>query len=373
VKIAYVCADPGIPLRGTKGASVHLRSLAEALVRRGNELLLVGARLDGSNPPPTGAQIVQLPPEGQASWLVTIFAKAGTEAILERYSLPSGPALEAARTLGLPFTLEVNAPLVEEAARFRGLQDIDMWRARERKLLAEADRVVVVSRALRDHVLAAGARPGAVRVVPNGVQVDLFRRGDRVAIRSRFGLDDALVVGFVGSLKPWHGVRLLLEALPNLPSSYRLLIVGEGPEEAALKALSNRLGLGTRVLFTGAVPHAEVPAYLGAFDIGAAPFEPMGGFYFSPLKVAEYLAAGLPVVASRQGDLPGLVGDAGLLYEPGSLEALTRALRRLGEDHAMRRRLGRAAATRALSLDWEHVAARVEDTLAGALRERTPA
>jgi glycosyltransferase involved in cell wall biosynthesis len=272
----------------------------------------------------------------------------------------------------LPFTLEVNAPLVDEAARYRGLQDVDVWRAREGKLLAEADRVVVVSRALRDHALAAGARPGAVRVIPNGVQVDLFRRGgDRVAVRNRLGIDDALVIGFVGSLKPWHGVGMLLETLADLPSSYRLLVVGEGPEEASLKARANLLGLSSRVLFAGAVPHAEVPSYLDAMDIGAAPFEPMRGFYFSPLKVAEYLAAGLPVVASRQGDLPLLVGDAGLLYEPGSQEALTAALRRLGEDGALRRRLARAAVARAASLDWDHVAARVEDALAGALRQRT--
>ena len=373
MKIAYVCADPGIPLGGTKGASVHLRSLAEALVRRGHELLLFCARTEGSNPPPRGARIVKLPPQGQASWLVKKFAAASVEAVLERYSLPGGSALEAARILGLPFTLEVNAPLVEEAARFRGLQDVDMWRERERKLLGEADRVVVVSRALRDHVLAAGTRPDAVSVIPNGVELDLFRRGGGDAVRNRLGIDDAFVIGFVGSLKPWHGVSLLLEAFATLPSSYRLLVVGEGPEEASLKARASLLGLHARALFAGAVPHAEIPAYLDGMDIGTAPFEAMTGFYFSPLKVVEYLAAALPVVASRQGDLPLLVGDAGLLFEPGSREALTGALRRLGEDAALRSRMGRAAVARAGSLDWDHVAARVEDFIAGAVHQRTPA
>lgn len=373
MKIAYVCADPGIQLRGTKGASVHLRSLAEALARRGNELLLVCARTDGPNPPPAGADIVELPPERQSPWLVTKLAAAGVEAVLERYSLPSGSALEAARTLGLPFTLEVNAPLVEEAARFRGLQDVDVWRERERKLMGEADRVVVVSRALREHVLTAGGRPGAVSVVPNGVQVDLFRRGGRDAIRERLGIRDGVLIGFAGSLKPWHGVSLLLKAMADLPSSYRLLVVGEGPEESPLKTRATLLGLSTRAFFTGAVAHADIPAYLDAMDIGAAPFEPMTGFYFSPLKVIEYLAAGLPVVASRQGDLPLLVGDAGFLYEPGSKEGLTAALRRLGEDAELRRRLGRAAIARAAMLDWSKVAAQVERVLAGAVRERTPA
>jgi glycosyltransferase involved in cell wall biosynthesis len=350
---------------------VHLRSLAEALVRRGNEVLLLCARTDGSNPPPAGARILQLPSEGQPTWLAAKFAWGGVETVLERYSLPSGPALQAARTLRLPYTLEVNAPLVDEAARFRGLQDVEVWRERERILLSEADRVVVVSQALRDHVIAAGARSGAIKVVPNGVQVDLFRRGGREAIRDRLGIDDALVVGFVGSLKPWHGVGLLLEALADLPSSYRLLIVGAGPEEKSLKTRADLLGLGKRALFAGPVPHAEVPSYLDAMDIGAAPFEPMGGFYFSPLKVAEYLAAGLPVVASRQGDLPELVGNAGLFYEPGNRKDLRGVLRRLGEDAELRARLGRQAVARAGTLDWDRVAARVEDALVGALSRRT--
>lgn len=178
MRIAYVCADPGIPLGGVKGASLHMRSLAAALARRGHELLVVCARTEGPNPAPPGALVVELPLEAQAGWLVRKFDSAGIETVLERYSLQGGAALEAARALGLPFTLEVNAPLVEEAARFRGLQDVEMWRERELRLLAEADRVVVVSTALLVHALAAGARPAAVTVVPNGVQLELFRRGE---------------------------------------------------------------------------------------------------------------------------------------------------------------------------------------------------
>lgn len=348
---------------------MHLRSLAAALARRGNQLFLICARTDGSNPPPTSVRVLELPSEAQPRWLTEQFAGAGVEAVLERYSLPSGAALQAARTLGLSFTLEVNAPLADEAARFRGLQDVEMWRAREQQLMAEADRLIVVSTALRDHALTAGARQGSISVIPNGVELDLFWRGGRDTIRRQLGIDDALVIGFVGSLKPWHGLSLLLEAFAALPGSYRLLIVGDGPERHALEARASILGLGDRMVFAGAVSHGEVPAYLHSMDIGAAPFESMTGFYFSPLKVVEYLAAGLPVVASRQGDLPLLVGDAGILYEPGSQDELTGALRRLGEDAGLRARLGRNAVARAASLDWDKVAARVESVLATALRQ----
>ena len=369
MKIAYVCADPGIPLGGVKGASVHLRSLASAMARRGNQVVLICARTEGSNPPPTGVRVLALPSAAQTRWLTEQFAEADIEAVLERYSLPSGAALQAARTLTLSFTLEVNAPLADEAARFRGLQDVEMWRAREQQLMAEADRLIVVSTSLRDHALAAGARQGSIRVIPNGVQLDLFRRGGRATIRRQLGIDDALMIGFVGSLKPWHGVSRLLEAFAALPGSYRLLIVGDGPERHALEARASVLGIGDRTVFAGAVSHAQVPAYLDSMDIGAAPFESMTGFYFSPLKVVEYLAAGLPVVASRQGDLPLLVGDAGILYEPGSQDALTGALRRLGEDSRLRARLAWSAITRVASLDWDKVAAQVESVLATAMHQ----
>ena len=373
MRIAYVCADPGIPLRGVKGASVHLRSLAQALARRGHSLLLVCARPEGPNPAPAGVQVLVLPSDGQVRWLADRFAAAGTEAVLERYSLPSGAAIEAARERSLPYTLEVNAPLVEEAARFRGLQDVESWRERERKLLAGADRVIVVSTALRHQALAAGASHDAVSVVPNGVQLELFRRGGRAAIRDRLGLGDHLVIGFSGSLKAWHGVDLLLEAFATLSSEYRLLVVGEGPERKALEARAGVLGLAGRVIFTGPVPHAQIPAYLDAMDIGAAPYAPMAGFYFSPLKVVEYMAAGLPVVASRQGDLPQVVAKAGILYPPGSKDALAGALRRLGEDEVLRSHLARIAIAQAAPRDWDAVAARVEGVLAAPPRARLTA
>jgi len=368
LRIAYVCADPGIPLRGVKGASVHLRSLAAALARRGDQLLLLCARNDGSCPEPVGVRVVELPSEAQGPWLAEQFAAAAAEVVLERYSLPSGAALQAARTTGLPFTLEVNAPLADEAARFRGLQDVEKWRARERRLIADADRLIVVSSALRKHALAAGALRGSVHVIPNGVEVDLFRKGGRDAIRGQLGLNGEVLIGFVGSLKPWHGVSLLLEAFASLPVSYRLLIVGDGPQRRALEERALVLRLHDRVVFAGAVSHAQIPAYLDSMDIAAAPFERMAGFYFSPLKVVEYLAAGLPVVTSRQGDLPLLVGDAGILYEPGNQDALTGALRRLGEDSSLRALLAQYAIARAPSLDWDKVAARVESVLATTLR-----
>lgn len=363
MRLAYVCTDRGIPVRGVKGASVHLRSLAGALARRGHQVLLVCARRDGSNPIPDGVDVAELPEGAGREWLRDLFLQHGSQAVLERHALGGGEALEAAADRELPYALEVNARLVDEASRFRGLVDVERWRRWERALLRRAPSVVVVSSALRGHAIQLGADPAAVTVIPNGVDVELFAGGEGSAVRARLGLGTALVVGFAGSLKPWHGVRLLVEAVAELPLECRLLIVGAGPELESLETLAAGRGIRERAVFTGGVAHADVPAHLAAMDVATAPFEPVPDFYFSPLKVVEYMAAGLAVVASRLGDIPDLMAGTGLLIPPGDVGALRDALGRVGQDSALRRRLGQAARARAGALSWDAVAGRVEDVL----------
>ncbi len=362
MKLAYVCADRGISWLGHKGASVHLRSLAAALAARGNEVTVACRKLEGPNQPLAGVEVRLMPAseDEHAAWTREFLRESGTEAVLERYSLSSGAAAEAARAAGLPFVLEVNAPLVEEAARYRGLADVQTWRAREQAVLASADAVIAVSGGVRDHVVAAGVPDARVYVVHNGVDVGAFQQAAGSAARQPGRVNHEVVVGFAGSLKPWHGVDLLLRAFTKVPGRPRLLIAGDGPQRADLEALAASLDLTSRARFTGAVPHAEMPGVLATMDIGVAPYTTQDGFYFSPLKVAEYLAAGLPVVASDQGDLREIVGDAGLVVPPNDVAALAAALARLCRDPGLRHTLSAAARLRARALDWLQVAGRVE-------------
>lgn len=360
MRLAYVCADRGISVKGGKGAAVHLRSLAGAIARRGHEVLLAATRSDGPEPIPPGVHLVSLPAPADVAVLSRSLSDWGAEAVLERHSLGGGAALDVAAELGLTYVLEVNAPLVEEAARFRGLQEVAHWRRWERDLLRRAGKVVVVSRALRDFVIGEGAEAGAVTVIPNGVEPDLFDGRGRDHVRRRLGLDGAMTIGFAGSLKPWHGVRTLLRAAHQLPAAYRVLIVGDGPERRSLEDQAAEEGLRGRVLFTGQVSHAEVPDYVGAMDITCAPFDHLPGFWFSPLKVVEYMAAGRPVVASRQGDLDELLGGAGLTVRPAEPDELAAALLELGDSPGRRRRMGEIGRARAREMSWDAVAARVE-------------
>lgn len=359
MNVLYMCADRGIPLLGGKGASVHLRSLTSAMSELGHRVTVVTRSVGEGNEPPAVARIERLAGDADdaTAQIEALIADERPDVAIERYSLQSGAAREATARRGLALTLEVNAPLVDEATRFRGLDDPGA-RERERRALRSADRIQVVSSSLLRFVRSVA--PGvAAAHIPNGADVARFATARPAALPDMRG---RTVVGFVGSMKPWHGVEDLLEAFAGVHAEHpraALALVGAGPLEDRLIERARQLALGSSVVFTGAVPHARIPSLVGGIDVGVAPYPPLGDFYFHPLKVVEYMAAGKPVVYSDQGDLRSLVGDAGLGYEPGSVEGLAQRLGLLLGDEALRARLADNASARREQLDWAAVAARV--------------
>jgi glycosyltransferase involved in cell wall biosynthesis len=270
----------------------------------------------------------------------------------------------------------VNAPLVTEQRRYRELTLVPAARGLERLLLREADAVVVPSAALREHVLRLAPRRRMVRVVPNGVDLDLFEAPRAILGMVPSALEDRFVVAFVGSLKPWHGIEVLARAfehfLRKVPEAH-LLVIGDGPMRDYLKRVARRLGTDA-VTLTGPVPHAEVPAWLSRAHVGVAPYPEIDGFYFSPLKIFEYMAAGLPVVASNIGQIPDLVqeGRTGHLVPPGRVRPLAEALVRLSREAGLRVRMARRARRRARTRHgWDRVAEKIEKLLERC-RERGP-
>ena len=362
-RVLYVSADRGVPVRGHKGASVHVRSVVAALARAGVEARIVtalGGPGDGPAPDApmiearcgrAGRAVVRLMARLTGGgedlqrallrlldnrWLYAsarrLHATWVPDLVYERYALTAVAGSWLARHWRVPLILEVNAPLADEEQAFRGLRLRALTRWIEARLLRRADRVVVVSRALRDWVLRHGVSPERIIVLPNAADRSASGSADAArAIRDGAGLDGHFVVGFCGSLKPWHGVVRLLDAAalaaPAAPS-LRLLIVGDGPERAALERRAVNLGIRDRVCFTGAVPHHRVPDHLAACDVLAAPYESMDGFYFSPLKLAEYLQTGRPVLASAVGEIPQLVDGAAhvTLLPPGDPESIAREI-----------------------------------------------
>jgi glycosyltransferase involved in cell wall biosynthesis len=155
------------------------------------------------------------------------------------------------------------------------------------------------------------------------------------ALRARLGLSGMRTVGFVGSFFAYEGIDLLLAALPRLLaacSDVRVLLVGGGPHESALKAMAERLGVADRVIFAGRVPHDEVQRYYGIIDVLAYPRRSMRlTELVTPLKPLEAMAQGRLLVASDVGGHRELIrdGETGTLFRAGSAEALSEALLRL--------------------------------------------
>jgi glycosyltransferase involved in cell wall biosynthesis len=146
------------------------------------------------------------------------------------------------------------------------------------------------------------------------------------------------------------GVYTLLEAMRQLPAAVRLLMVGTGPEENGLRQLSTEYGLDGRIEMIGPVPYREMPAILNRMDLLVLPSDETK--YWKELFgriLIEAMACGLPIVASRSGGIPEVIGEAGVLVEPGDARALAVALERLCADIEARCALGRAARERALA------------------------
>ncbi|GAB5536687.1 MAG: glycosyltransferase family 4 protein [Rubricoccaceae bacterium] len=349
MRVAYVTTDPGVPAFGVKGCSVHVQEGMRALQARGAHVTLFTPRLGGTPPPELArASVMELPPRSGAttaaretSSLVRNPATARAlrqegpfDLVYERYALWSHAAMAWGRKLGVPTVLEVNSPLIEEQNTHRGLVNVRGALETSRRAFAHADVMVAVSDAVANWLDGFPEARGRIHVVPNGVDVERFRPG---LMPKEAAPKGAFVVGFVGSLKPWHGLATLAEAfarLHQLAPDVHLLIVGEGPERESLQADLERLGVADAATLTGAVAPVDVPRWMAAMDVAVAPYTDATGCYFSPLKVFEAMAAGIPVVASRAGQVADVIEDGatGRLVPPGDAVALADALDALRRD-----------------------------------------
>jgi glycosyltransferase involved in cell wall biosynthesis len=404
MNILYLCADLGVPVLGSKGASAHVRGLVNALVRAGHAVVLATPLLNKSpweRPASVAASLLHLPPSADivaaclalkeynesvevdnslpgelrrllynqdlAMQLKRRFEHHPPDFIYERCSLYSTAGAAVARELNRPFIIELNAPLPLEQPTYRATGLGELAAQAERFVLSQASAVLVVSRPLQDYVNSLGVASERVHVIPNGVDAGLFRPGPPGSDeRARWGLSSGLVLGYVGGLRRWHGVDALPALLERLVPRYpdlQLVIVGDGPLRGELEQRLREAGLHRRAVFTGALPQEEIPALIRQFDVALAPYPDLKhSFYFSPLKLFEYMACGIPVVAAGVGQIAEVVkdGTTGFLYPPGDLNALSNACGQLLADASLRQRLGQASAE--LIHDrytWDHDAARV--------------
>lgn len=376
MRIAYISTDPGIPVFGCKGASIHVQEMLRAFLTKGAEITIFSPKIDDDPPADLAAvKCHRLPevPKGNAAQRANhlmelnnsvrnVFEIADKMAapfdlIYERHALFAHAAMCYARSAEIPSVLEVNAPLIDEQMRHRSLDRVDDAILSTIHAFESANHIVAVSPEVADYVKLHGASESQVQVIPNAVNPLRFQTVAQ--------FDGPFRIGFLGTLKPWHDLPLIAEAFAivrqSIPNA-ELLIVGDGPERSSLEAQLKKLGILDATQFTGAVPADEVPTWLNKMHVGLATYRGSDSFYFSPLKLYEYMAAGLPVVISRVGNLQDAIveGTIGISVPPDDVQALADALIGLATAPNRAKTMGGAARDHVLATHtWDNVAERV--------------
>jgi glycosyltransferase involved in cell wall biosynthesis len=269
--------------------------------------------------------------------------------LYDRYITFNYSAVAAARHYGLPIFLEVNAPLAlerdkepDETLYFKTLAY-----ALEKKICCDATKTVVVSTPLKDYLTSIGVPAQTIKVLPNGVNTATFfpkKKSSQLLHKLNLSQND-IVTGFVGFLRPWHGLELLLDAFKIVTNDFpgcNLLLVGDGPIRESIENTIARLDLKEQVTITGRIPHSRVSDYVALFDIAVTP---KATFYASPMKIIEYMAQKKPVIAPDMSNIRDLIshGHEGYLFEPNDPVSLASALKTLITNDKERIKFGQQA------------------------------
>lgn len=280
-------------------------------------------------------------------------------------------AVTTARRLGIPSIYEVRGLWeVTRGSRDPNWMGGGMYRymARmEADAAANADKVITITNALREELIARGVDERKITVVPNGVETSRFTPRERnQELAARHGLQDKTVVGYVGSILDYEGLGLLIDAAQKLKQErddVAFLLVGDGAELAQFREKVESENLTDIVIFTGRVPHHEVEDYYSIIDICPFPRLPLPVCEMvSPLKPFEAMAMGKAIIASDVAALSEIVKDQenGLLFEKGNAASLTDSLRKMLDDSDLRERLAENGRKWVRNeRDWNHLAERV--------------
>ena len=386
-RIVYLRSTPG-PGTQAGGAASHIRGVVEALIGLGAKVDLISndqiAGFDQSRIP-----LVVVEPESVGSTRAVfdihnnlVFTRAAMplvqdaqpDLIYQRYARFSWAGVAASLRLNVPLFLEYNGSEVWVGRHWDRVGRLDLLARYELLNLRAAARIFVVSEVERQNLERSGVSPEKIIVNPNAVDVDLFRPsvgGDHVRRNLRI-TDDEVVIGFVGTFGPWHGVLTLVDSIKLIPLDPKLkfVLIGSGSLFSEVRRLLKDEEDAGRVIFTGSVKHDQVPALLDACDIVVAPHVPLtdgSQFFGSPTKLFEYMAMAKAIVASRLGQIADVLvnEETALLVEPGDAQQLSAAITRLADSSELRQRLGENARRAAVEKHtWRRNARRVLDAYA---------
>lgn len=382
MRILYSAIDQSVP--AAHGGSVHVTAVAEGLAEVGHDVRVLVSPGDRGDVPTGKAQWFPLPPPlGQRRLRLLRAGAVASHArdfrpdvVIERYYNFGGEGILAAKKVGALVVLEVNAPIVDHPGSAKRRVDraliIEPMRRWRDWQCRSADLIVTPSA----KIIPADVPPSKIHRTEWGADTERFHPGTHGRVPFTRTAGDTVAV-FSGAFRAWHGAIHLVDAIRRLRArgrrDIRAVFIGDGPELPRVREAAAQLD---GITLMGAVPHDEVPAILAAADIGVAPFDVAAHpslayeFHWSPLKIFEYMASGLPVVAPRIERLAHIVthGVEGVLYDATDPNGLANAIESLASP-ASRTPLGAAARARAVAdFGWTSHCRRLEAAIQEARR-----
>jgi starch synthase len=365
MKILYVA--PGIKIEGMDGGAVHTWEVSQGLKELGHQVHLIvkgnrkAKKITQLKEGVTIYYVLKWLPAKLLQWLTfpriyNIARKIRPDVIIERYYNFAGGGILSAHLLKIPCILEVNSPVIDHPGSVKAFIDallifkpMKKWRE---ALCRWSNKIITPLPA----ILPVSVPDKKVVKISWGANINHFSaiKHDVLALRKKLNIKaEAKVFVFIGSFRTWHGLPDLIEAGNHICKEHGrtdllFLLIGGGPEAATIQHKIKKLGLDALFLFLGKIPHQEMPAYLALAKAGIAPFNTRFhkqlklGFYWSPLKIFEFMASGLPVITIDIPPLNEIVEhqQEGLLFQEGNSIDLAEKILALADNDDLVEKMG---------------------------------
>ncbi|MBK5255244.1 MAG: glycosyltransferase family 4 protein [Vicinamibacteria bacterium] len=373
MRILYVASDQTLP--GETGGSVHVHEISEELSKRGHEVHAVVRDQGEAHPTDSGYSIhrIRWAPSHRffrfraRPQIADLIQRLKPDVLMERYYNFGGEGILSAEAAHIPSLLEVNSPVVDHPGSMKAALDTllitrPMRRYRERLARSASALISPIKEIVPEFARAK------THVVTWGANIDAFHPGKRSETRrlSWGASAETCVVLFSGSHRSWHGVDTLRAAARRLKDNKAVVFVLAGGEHK---------GVATdfRGHLLGRTPYRDMPEVTASADLSVAPYDRSQlaslklGFFWSPLKVFEALASGVPMITLDIPPLHDIVraDQEGVFFKENDAEDLARVISSLASDRERRLLMGRNARARAPHFSWAAHAAQVESILEG--------